>query len=461
MSEVRDLTKNTEYVLQYESKERPVQQAHFGAALVVGMGSTATTLIPLLERGFASEIHVETRESPSGKKVRDELRANGGVIESRAMSSQLERIAGKAQIDSFALGMHNVEKVPDSAFLCTPNQNYAENIKEMAEAGLLRPGQVIVGISTRVGSAAEIIKALSECGMNPDDFTVVSLGTYYAATKKIENMNCTANTRAIKQSIPVGFSVDNHQAKQAMYNMLATIDTRVDIQGNLEAELGNANTFVHAQYMSVPEVLGRVFNPEEKGFMYRVWPEGAATPETFMRMQKAETEINEVVKQLGGSPKNLLHILVNELYPVPEEQISQAEVEQYPYLSEGERALLLSAWFWGRQKDPFAQKDAVTGELPPHLSAVKLQTVTYNEGTSQWEVPRIPTEDYEALVLIKYIAEELRIPVPTIDYMVESFEEAVQQFSQGGTVNVNIDIEQVQQHMRDIAEVIIVQNKLT
>jgi hypothetical protein len=405
-----------------------------GNLLVVGAGSTAFSFITLA-RDFSQEITIVTRDSNNGRKVKAELQKNNNLIRSTG------KIIGQGKIDNYYLGFkNNIQHPPNNILLSTPNQDYKSCVGNLSHQGLIRDGQTIIGISTRLGSGNEISDELKNCDFNPDKFNIVSFSTYYAATKPSDEKRTTVNTRAVKKKIYVGSTQPENPTTKTLVNILNKIGTEaVIIDTTLGSEELNANYLVHPQILMTKNNLPHVFKENSnKKYIYRS-PEkgGCLDDESMLQMGLAEKEINSILTNLGYDPVNLLKMLQKDLYPIPD-LTDESILNRYPSMSDQERASWLKTWFIERQKDP------ETGE--PHLEAVKIQRIYKENGTTY--IPRIPGEDYSGVVLLTEISKIIDLDTPTLLKMRQLFEKEVENIRG----HKNIDCNEVEKEMSAVAK---------
>jgi hypothetical protein len=390
----------------------------WGEVLIVGAGATAGTAAVIMDTE-ASQIDLLTTSSENSRQASEEFISNGGIINATG------KISGNSKVDGVFLGDEAIltlkeqrdNKAPDTVVLCTPNQLYAERIKFLAANNMLKAGQTIIGISTRLGSGDEIVNALIQSDIDPNTINIASFSTYYAATKHKDESRTEVWTRAVKDEISVGIWGPNQEETREKVNvMLGKIGTKAQfIEGTLGAEIQNANIFVHAQLVMLPRILEDVMNPlSQRMFMYRPEEDGGALSiEGCLQMAKAEEDINMVLEALQFPSVNLANLLYNNLYPVLNPPTEK--VDNYLNLHTNQKAQLLHSWFLKRQKDPF------TGE--PHLEAVKLQKY------SERGIPRIPGEDYVGIALMCKLAESLGVEVVTLNEMKQNYDKVLLEFS--------------------------------
>lgn len=419
-----------------------MKKGNLGKVLVYGGGATAGVTAVMLGKGlFADRIELYTRPSERGKELVRRLNLNSKKLTSLAESGGIKSVSGSVYLDKACCNLSEVE-IPDTVMLCIPNQDYVKAVKALHQHRLLQDEQMLVGISTRLGSGAEVSSALSNTGKNP---AYVSISTYFAATKQFEPSDPTVyNSRAIKAKVFLGKSQEYHST-EILQKLIESIGTRVEMFDScLQAEIQNANTFVHGPVALNGLVLGRIFDfSEEEFYLYRQYgageERGCFTVQSALVMANTMREINQVLKALGHQPVNLLHSLVYQLYPVPLDELGEENIAGFLDLPIGIQASLLYKWFKLRQVDPFAEGEP----KPPHLSQVKLVKAKRSEG--KITVPRIPSEDYEALVLIAYLADKLSIDTPAIDQMCGVYETFLSKF------DLEQDTKNVREQMKSLA----------
>lgn len=411
---------------------KKVEQPLFHTVLVYGAGPTSITTIAMVTP-FAQKIVQMTPNLESERAYAAELSQRGGVVTSEG------KIAGTGYVDEFYLGETSLQQDIEVIFLCIPNRFYASVVKMLQSQGIIAPQTTIVGISTKLGSQGEISLELPVHAEN----NVVSFSTYFGATKhSVPESKTRVFTRAVKNKIYVGFSRSDEELEKSMTTLLGTIGTKAAItHSNIEAELQNANTLIHAQIAIAPRTVPSILSVEPAAikYLYRPTEEGALDMNACTQIAASEEDFASLLTAIHAAPVNLMRMLNEELYAVP--TITAQEVESFPSASRDEKAALLYRWFVGRQKDP------ATGE--PHLEQVKLQQVTITQ-SGKLLMPRIPAEDYEGLVLLEEVAHAVGIKVPTISAMINYLDAAVNDFE-----FEDFSIQEIRSHAREISKIVL------
>lgn len=111
--------------------------------------------------------------------------------------------------------------------------------------------------------------------------TVLSLSSYYAATKVIdETQPLRALTKAVKRRVYLGSSRPDCPARETWRRVLAGSGVEVVPLATPEAAEGrNVTTYVHSPFFLGEFALARILSEQgPPGFMYKLYPEGPITP---------------------------------------------------------------------------------------------------------------------------------------------------------------------------------------
>lgn len=467
-------------VREYKAnKGKVLEHFYWKSVLVVGAGNTAGTVIPLLNKGYAKQISLVTLNNAHGEQYLQELDESGGFIYSKVDSDNVRAIEGDGLIDKFYLGYCAIDEKPDVIFLCIPNQRYVEAIQSLSKCGGLRNGQTIVGITGRIGSGYEVAKTIKELGYDVANFTIAIFNTYFAFTDRGYDKNTKralrtkVTTCAIKQAVSIGLSRPNDKVKNILAQMMKRIGTKAVFYDNtLQAEVTNANIYVHAPVTMTPAILNHIFDPEFDGFLYRFIdedPKGSLNEDSMLRIVSAASDVNKILDRLGLSSINLLELLVDKLYSVPESIINRRDIHDYLELDPEKQVHLVEKWFRARQFDPFAKGSESTSasdtesELAidstaapskgiPHLYSVPLPVVQFDSIQNKYIIPVLPAEDFEGLILLVKLAHTLGVHIPTLTKMKNDFETALNQFESDTGKGSSIDVNRIHKHMSELAQ---------
>jgi hypothetical protein len=405
--------------------------------LIVGAGPVAVTTGFVIKKYFDnSYLTLYTIDSPQEITFKDEVIQKKGVIEASG------KLKGTAQIDEFLYGQEELSSLSNKykyIWLCIPNLYYSGAIKSLIEANLIEEDITIIGISTRLGSGHEITSKLNSLNINKK-VNVISLSTYFGASKPLENTRLGIWTRALKERVYAG-SNNGVEKADFLVDGLKKIGVEIiKMENTLSAEAYNANIFIHAQLTLTNSVLDDIFlKTNSREYMYREEPEGTISLETCEQVVLAAEEINKILEKLDVVQINLANLLYKDLYPVPD--YPKEKIENYLNSAQEEKIKIVKDWFLGRQKDPDTNE--------PHLEAVKLQKIVKEDNMTI--IPRIPAEDFVCIVLLDELSNLLNIDSKTLSKMRKIFELKLNEI-EGKT---NIDLSKIESEMINLAKSIV------
>jgi staphylopine/pseudopaline/yersinopine synthase len=141
-----------------------------------------------------------------------------------------------------------------------------------------------------------------------------------------------------------------------------------------------------------------------------------------------------VLEYFGAKSINLLQFLNDDNYPVHEETLSRADIEQFQTFSEEKQEYLLYIRYSAILIDPFSSPDKNGRYF--EFSAVPFKPAAV-DSSGKWVIPRIPLEDYQKLKLIYGLARAVDINMPQALSLLQTFEREVDRFRIENNANVS------------------------
>ncbi len=167
--------------------------------LVVGAGPAGITTAINLDK--ICKVGLALRESINSKLFLDELNENRGIISSIVEDDRYKSLEGESKLKHIYESFDEIEDIWDVLVLCTPCEAYVEIIKKL---NYLKKIKSIILISPSIGSSLLISSHMREVGREVE---VVSLSTYYAASKKYLDENRTKIiTKGVKKKVYIASS---------------------------------------------------------------------------------------------------------------------------------------------------------------------------------------------------------------------------------------------------------------
>lgn len=381
--------------------------APFGHTLLIGAGpagihaavnwSSASVTIGLLNR-----------KGEHAQKVKRLLEEASFQVNCSVLVSGREGLSGSARIHRYYEGYQELEDIWETIVLCTPSDSYARVLAELRVERLRKVKHLIL-ISPGIGSNAWVQSLL---GIEGRRIEVVSFSTYYAASKFMNfQAPLTSVVKGIKRRIRIASARSEHSICPAIQGLIQTLGIACDIvESPIEAESYSITTYVHPPLFMNEFALNEIFSmtPSRK-YMYKLYPEGPITPQVIRNMVLLWKEISQVLQLLGAPPINLLKFLNDDNYPVLEQSISRAEIENFPVLDLLRQEYLMYVRYSSLLIDPFSTPDEQGRYFD--FSAVPFKQVSWNPH-GYWQLPRVPHEDYCKLNVLYEMGQQLKVPMP-------------------------------------------------
>lgn len=129
--------------------------------------------------------------------------------------------------------------------------------------------------------------------------------------------------------------------------------------------------------------------------------------------------------RMGAQPVNLLKFLNDDNYPVHEVMLDRNSIENFPDFEETHQEYLLFVRYSALLVDPFSRPDTLGRYFD--FSAVPFRRA-YLNAEQQWQIPRVPLEDYRKLSLIYQLGQYFDFPMPQTQTLLSNFDAAIQHF---------------------------------
>lgn len=325
-------------------------------------------------------------------------------------------------VECFYEGMNDLGDHWSTLVLCTPADSYVDVIKTLPWERLTRVRSIVL-MSPFLGAALLVEAAL------PDDrkCDVVSLSSYFGDTKILDvNRPLAATTKAFKRRI---FIAANRACPilDAVHQAITLNGVEVVVMCSpLEAEARSITTYVHSPLVLCPPSLEHVlFSQGPNYYIYKLHPEGPITPQVMRSMVRLWKEISTLLKRMGAQPVNLLKFLNDDNYPVHEVMLDRNSIENFPDFEETHQEYLLFVRYSALLVDPFSRPDTLGRYFD--FSAVPFRRA-YLDAEQQWQIPRVPLEDYRKLSLIYQLGQYFDLPMPQTQTLLSNFDAAIQHF---------------------------------
>lgn len=417
-----------------------------GGVLIAGAGPAAIQIaVSLGNSRLCRKIGIVNRISYRTQRLLNELDEKQSEVAVDVPLPGLTKFAGKVCLNNFFCGYQTITGGWETLILCIPSGSYLSVINQIPQSTL---GQLkaILLISPGIGSNYLVASILSNQKNRPE---IISLSTYIGDSKfsNEETSLTQVTTKAIKRRI---YIASNHKSGNYLpiavdfFESLGLQCTR--LSDPMEAESRSITTYVHPPFLMSNFALDVVFHKiKEKKFTYKLFPEGPITPATIRDMIYAWKEISSLLSSLSLPPFNLLKFLNDDNYPVREESLSRYDIEKFGEFEQIKQEYLLYIRYASLLIDPFSEPNPDGRYLEFSFTPFRL---SYQDENGKWIVPRIPTEDYKRMKLIKGIAAHRRVSMPTIEKLISNYESKSRAFMiEKGPENMadNLDYEEAEE----------------
>jgi hypothetical protein len=406
----------------------------FSNTLIVGAGPAAINIAVNLSKGWSDTLGLVNRPGTHTNLLKEGFKKHGQVLKARYQSLSSRHLSGEATLDCFYGDFQEIEDRWETLIICTPSDSYINVIKSLSLEKLKRAKTLIL-ISPGIGSNFLIESCFKEEMKGID---VISLSAYYAATKyetgEVDSL--TVLTKALKKRIYLASSKEQSVGLKPVSEFIKSLGVQCEIVSSpIEAESRNITTYVHPPLFMNPFALEQILRKEQSlKSMYKIYPEGPITQHSIRAMVRLWKEISAVLEYFGAKEINLLQFLNDDNYPVHEETLSRADIEQFQTFSEEKQEYLLYIRYSAILIDPFSSPDKNGRYF--EFSAVPFKPAAV-DSSGKWVIPRIPLEDYQKLKLIYGLARAVDINMPQALSLLQTFEKEVDRFRIENNANVS------------------------
>ncbi|MFJ7698751.1 opine metallophore biosynthesis dehydrogenase [Lysinibacillus fusiformis] len=419
---------------------------YFNSVLILGTGPTAIQLAVNFKHYFTSKVAIAGRESIRSQKVFDSIVQHQLALQVSVQNNQHQPVAGECTIDELFKGYHTINGNWDTVILCVTTDAYISVLAQI-ETDVLREVSCFILISPTFGSSYLITNFLKDVSPHAE---VISFSTYYGDTRWLDDIpSNTVVTTGVKKKVYIG---STHSTSEIV-DELCTLFNRLGIQlkkvpSPLEAETRNISLYVHPPLLMNDFSLQAIFDEKNTPkYVYKLYPEGPITYTTIRHMLNYWKEMMTVVNYFHIQPLNLLKFMVDDNYPVHPESIDRQEIENFNQLEPIHQEYLLYIRYASLLIDPFSKPDQDGKYFD--FSTVPLRRIFINQN-GEWDVPRMPKEDYYRVKIIQGIAKVLKLKSPTFDDLVQTYEEKLRQVVASSDLKTYSDAFQVKSFSQDI-----------
>ncbi|WP_127532673.1 opine metallophore biosynthesis dehydrogenase [Paenibacillus kobensis] len=392
--------------------------SNFNRFLILGTGPVSVQIAVLLKAYLKSEVGIAGRESVRSASFFSALNDNDRWVHAVVQNAKHDRLEGSCQLDQVFHGYAAVTGVWDIVVLAVTTDAYIEALQQIDDQ-VLRQAKCVVLISPTLGSNSLVRHYLRD--LQPD-IEVISNSTYLGDTRWMDEMPSNqVKTTGVKKKVYAGSSRSLSATLGRFRELYAQLGIALHVmESPIEAESRNISLYVHPPLFMNDFSLSVVFKEEEaKKYVYKLYPEGPITMQLIRDMRSYWKEISSMLDKMGLSAVNLLKFMTDDNYPVRPESLSRHDIDHFTSLSSIHQEYLLYVRYASLLIDPFSRPDEEGKYFD--FSAVPIRQIYVNK-EGEWDIPRMPQEDYYRVKMIQGMARMMGADTPTLDKFISTYE---------------------------------------
>ncbi|MCK9859667.1 opine metallophore biosynthesis dehydrogenase [Paenibacillus sp. ATY16] len=389
--------------------------------LVVGTGPVSIQTALLLKTYAKSRVAIAGRESVRSASLFSSLSKSDQWIDVAVQNEKHRKLAGRCRVDEVFHGLAAVTGRWDTVILTVTTDAYIEALKQIDDQ-ILSNVKCIALISPTLGSNSLVRHYIKDIQPEAE---VISFSTYLGDTRWTSNLPTNeVKTTGVKNKIYAGSSRTASANLGKFRELYRYIGIVLDVLDSpIEAESRNISLYVHPPLFMNDFSLRVVFKEEEvKKYVYKLYPEGPITSQLIRDMRCYWKEISIMLEKMELSPVNLLKFMTDDNYPVRLESLSRHEIDQFTSLPPIHQEYLLFVRYASLLIDPFSEPDHEGRYFD--FSAVPIKQIFVNK-EGNWDIPRMPKEDYYRVKMIQGMARITGSNTPTLDKFIATYESKV------------------------------------
>lgn len=391
---------------------------HFNRVLILGTGPVSVQIALLLKVYFKSKIGIAGRSSVRSASFFSALNDNDNGIHVVVQNDSHCQMEGSCQLDQVFHGYATVTGVWDTVVLAVTTDAYIEALQQIDDQ-VMSKAKCVVLISPTLGSNNLVRHYLRDIQPNIE---VISFSTYLGDTRWMDGIPSNqVKTTGVKKRLYAGSS----QSSSVNLGKLCELYTQLGItlqilDSSIEAESRNISLYVHPPLFMNDFSLSVVFKEKEaKKYVYKLYPEGPITMQLIRDMRSYWIEISFMLEKMNLSAVNLLKFMTDDNYSVHHESLSRYEIDYFTSLPPLHQEYLLYVRYASLLIDPFSQPDEEGRYFD--FSAVPIGQIYVNK-EGEWDIPRMPKEDYYRVKIVQGIAKMIGTGTPTLDKFIATYE---------------------------------------
>ncbi|MFF2795780.1 opine metallophore biosynthesis dehydrogenase [Lysinibacillus xylanilyticus] len=418
----------------------------FNKVLLLGTGPTVIQLAVNFKNYYNCKVAIAGRESLRSKIFFETIVQHQRELNVNIQNTQHRSVAGKCIIDAFFKGYHTVSGDWDTVVLSVTTDSYISVLTQI-DKEVLKKASCFILISPTFGSSHLITNFLKNLSPQAE---VISFSTYYGDTRWLgENPSNEVLTTGVKKTVYIGSTYSKSDRLDELSKLFCYLGIHLKkVASPLEAETKNISLYVHPPLFMNDFSLKAIFDEKKiTKYVYKLYPEGPITYTVIRHLLNYWKEMMAIVQHFNIQPLNLLKFMVDDNYPLQPESIARQEIENFNKLESIHQEYLLYIRYASLLIDPFSIPNQEGRYFD--FSAVPLRSIFKNHD-GEWDIPRMPKEDYYRVKIIQGIAKALKLKSPTLDYFVQTYEDKLQQVVASQVNKIYSDAFQVKTFSQEI-----------
>ncbi|MFJ3387669.1 opine metallophore biosynthesis dehydrogenase [Lysinibacillus sp. NPDC086135] len=396
---------------------------YFNKVLLLGTGPTVIQLAVNFKNYYNGKVAIAGRESLRSKIFFKTIVQHQLALKVYIQNIQHQSVAGTCTIDAFFKGYHTIYGKWDTVVLSVTTDSYLSVLAQI-DTKVLEEASCFILISPTFGSSHLITNFLKNVSPQAE---VISFSTYYGDTRWLSEIPSNeVLTTGVKKTVYIGSTYSKSDRLDRLSELFNYLGVHLKkVASPLEAETRNISLYVHPPLFMNDFSLKAIFDEKKiTKYVYKLYPEGPITYTMIRHLLNYWKEMMAIVKHFNIQPLNLLKFMVDDNYPLQPESIARQEIEDFNKLESIHQEYLLYIRYASLLIDPFSIPNQEGRYFD--FSAVPLRRIFKNHD-GEWDIPRMPKEDYYRVKIIQGIANALKLKSPTLDHFVQTYEEKLQQ----------------------------------
>ncbi|MGF9913100.1 opine metallophore biosynthesis dehydrogenase [Paenibacillus ehimensis] len=393
----------------------------FRRVLVLGTGPVSIQLAVTLKNRLNCCVGIAGRESVRSEPFFTALKQNNRFIRADIQNEKHRAMKGECIVDHVFHGYGTIAGEWDTAILSVTTDAYIEVLKQI-DKQLLKQIKCIVLVSPTFGSNSLVSHYMN--GLD-SDAEIISFSTYLGDTRWMHDRPSNhVITTGVKKKVFIGSTRRPSLNVERLCGLYEQLGIAVEVmQTPIEAETRNISLYVHPPLFMNDFSLRVLFGEiETKKYVYKMYPEGPITQYLIRDMLAQWKEITHMIEKMNMKGVNLLKFMTDDNYPVSLESLSRHDIENFNDLETIHQEYLLYIRYTSLLIDPFSEPDQEGKYFD--FSAVPIRPLFVNR-EGDWDIPRMPKEDYYRIKIIQGIARYVNSNCPTIDKFIRTYESKI------------------------------------